>query len=210
MRKVAVDFEEKAIFNVANKNDFEDVLERGYGLELPDRNDVGVGLRDGTNYYKMTTKFSTDNVRAFVESWSRGELVGLEQQQAEMEHNDGGEEYSGPSSVVTLTNSNFKKEVTDSDRDIMVEFYAPWCGHCKNLKPEYDNASNQLKDVESVMLGAFDASEDSPPEGFDVQGFPTLYFVPGDKSSPVPYEGAREAKSIVKFIQEHASTPFTL
>ena len=103
-------------------SDFEDVLERGYGLELPDRNDVGVGLRDGTNYYKMTTKFSTDNVRAFVESWSRGELAGLEQQQAEMEY-DGGEEYSGPSSVVTLTNSNFKDEVTDSNKDIMVEFY---------------------------------------------------------------------------------------
>ena len=60
------------------------------------------------------------------------------------------------------------------------------------------------------MLGAFDASEDSPPDGFDIQGFPTLFFVPGDKSSPIPYEGAREAKSIVKFIQEHATTKFTL
>lgn len=103
------------------RRDFEDVLERGYGLELPGRNDVGVGLRDGSNFYKMETKFSTDNVRAFVESWSRGELAGLEQQQAEME--GGGEEYTGPTSVVTLTNDNFKQEVTDTNKDVMVEFY---------------------------------------------------------------------------------------
>ena len=90
-------------------------------MELPGRNDVGVGLRDGTNFYKMETKFSTDNVRAFVESWTQGELLGLEQQQAEPE--DGGEEYSGPSSVVTLTNDNFKQEVTDTNKDVMVEFY---------------------------------------------------------------------------------------
>lgn len=143
-----------------------------------------------------------------------------------------GEEYSGPSSVVALTPENFKQEVTDSNKDVMLEFYgklsnyltrslhyltriviliAPWCGHCKSLKPEFDSASNQLKDVSTVMLGAYDASEKSPPAGFDVQGFPTLVFLPGDRSiAPIPYEGAREAKSIVKFIQKHATTKFTL
>ena len=117
-------------------SDFEDELERGYGLELPGRNDVGVGLRDGTNFYKMTTKFSTDNVRAFVESWSKGELVGLEQQQPEEEQEqEGGEEYSGPSSVVTLTHKNFKQEVTDTDKDVLVEFYGKW----KELKEAYES-----------------------------------------------------------------------
>ena len=89
-------------------------------------------------------------------------------------------------------------------------FAAPWCGHCKNLKPEFDNASNQLKDIPSVMLGAFDASENPPPEGFDVQGFPTLFFLPGDRSAPLSYEGAREAKAIVSYIQKHATTKFEL
>jgi hypothetical protein len=121
-------------------SDFEDELERGYGLELSGRNDVGVGLRDGTNFYKMTTKFSTDNVRAFVESWSRGELAGLEQQQPELEQGQGqgGEEYSGPSSVVTLTNDNFQAEVTETNKDVMVEFYGEWGGaalqYCSELR----------------------------------------------------------------------------
>jgi protein disulfide isomerase family A protein 3 len=87
---------------------------------------------------------------------------------------------------------------------------APWCGHCKSLKPEFDNASNQLKEVTTVMLGAFDASEQPAPEGFDVQGFPTLFFLPGDRSAPVAYEGAREAKAMVSFIQKNAVTQFTL
>jgi hypothetical protein len=112
-----------SLFSLSLCSDFEDELERGYGLELPGRNDVGVGLRDGTNFYKMTTKFSTDNVRAFVESWSRGELAGLEQQQAELEQAGGGEEYTGPTSVVTLTNDNFQQEVTETNKDVLVEFY---------------------------------------------------------------------------------------
>ena len=60
------------------------------------------------------------------------------------------------------------------------------------------------------MLGAFDASEEGAPEGFDVQGFPTLFFLPGDRSTPLPYEGAREAKAMVAFVQKHATTQFTL
>lgn len=214
LRKVAVAFEDKVSFNVAHKGDFEDVLERSYGLTLPARGDVGVGLRDGSNYYKMSEKFSTESVRAFVQAWARGDLRGQEQQQAEeASHDDeeGGAAYSGPSNVVTLTPANFKTEVTDSDKDAMVEFYAPWCGHCKSLKPEYDSASHQLAGVSTVLLGAFDASEQSAPAGFEVQGFPSLFFLPGDRSvPPIPYEGAREAKAIVKFIQKHATHKFTL
>lgn len=62
--------------------------------------------------------------------------------------------YSKDSKVVHLTSDNFKKLVLDSDDLWMIEFYAPWCGHCKTLAPEYDKAAKALSGV--IKLGAVD------------------------------------------------------
>merc|ERR1719215_495081 len=84
--------------------------------------------------------------------------------------------YNNPGPVVELTASNFKKLVLD-DPDTMwlVEFYAPWCGHCKQLAPSYELAAKQLKGV--VKLGAVDMTEhQSVGQPYNVQGFPTIKF----------------------------------
>ena len=57
--------------------------------------------------------------------------------------------------MVHLTNDNFKVMVTDSAADVMVEFYAPWCGHCKALKPQYAKLATAFKDVSSVQFVSF-------------------------------------------------------
>ncbi|CAN0596258.1 unnamed protein product, partial [Ectocarpus sp. 12 AP-2014] len=46
--------------------------------------------------------------------------------------------------VVDLTENNFKEMVLDSDEMWLVEFFAPWCGHCKKLEPEWESAAGQL------------------------------------------------------------------
>ena len=53
--------------------------------------------------------------------------------------------YSSRDDVIELTPSNFNREVVDSDSIWIVEFYAPWCGHCKNLVPDYKKAATALK-----------------------------------------------------------------
>lgn len=53
--------------------------------------------------------------------------------------------YSSTSNVVELTPSNFDKLVVKSDHVWIVEFYAPWCGHCQSLTPEYEKAAKALK-----------------------------------------------------------------
>ena len=65
--------------------------------------------------------------------------------------------YKFPGPVVELTAANFKKEVLDSDSMWMVEFYAPWCGHCKQLAPSWELAAKQLSGV--VKVGAVDMTE---------------------------------------------------
>ena len=66
--------------------------------------------------------------------------------------------YDAKSPVVRLTKDNFSKLVLNSDELWFVEFYAPWCGHCKSLAPSWEKAAKNLKGV--VKVGAVDMTTD--------------------------------------------------
>ena len=59
--------------------------------------------------------------------------------------------YSSNSDVVDLTPSNFEKLVMRDDAVWIIEFYAPWCGHCQQLKPEYEKTATALNVFFSVL-----------------------------------------------------------
>ncbi|KRT78523.1 Thioredoxin [Oryctes borbonicus] len=103
--------------------------------------------------------------------------------------------------VVELTDGNFDKLVLNSDDMWLVEFFAPWCGHCKNLEPHWAEAATQLKG--KVKLGALDATEHTnKATEYGIQGFPTIkYFTPGSKDShsASDYDGGRTAGDIVNW-----------
>lgn len=104
--------------------------------------------------------------------------------------------YSPSSGVVDLTPSNFQREVINSDAVWVVEFYAPWCGHCKQLVPEYQKAAQALKGV--VKVGAVNADEHRDIGGqYGVRGFPTIKIFGLDKNKPEDFNGQRNAQGIV-------------
>jgi protein disulfide-isomerase A6 len=89
----------------------------------------------------------------------------------------------------------------------LVRFYAPWCGHCKNLQPAYEQAAQKLKGLAKVAAIDCDDDANKPFCGsMGVQGFPTLKIVkPGKKPGrPIveDYQGARTAKGIVDAVVE--------
>ena len=210
MRKVANDYKNELIFAIASKSDYSYELD-DYGLSLPSRNDVGVGIREGTSFFKMSDPFGIENLNKFIKAYKAGEITpkikeGPAGTEADIDEDDG-----TPSAVVTLNDANFDEVVTHSPNDVMIEFYAPWCGHCKALAPKYKQAASMLENVDTVTVAAFDATAFDIPSDYEVQGYPTLMFVKGnDKKNPINYDGDREAQAIVDFIQEHASTKFQL
>ncbi len=86
----------------------------------------------------------------------------------------------------------------DSDELWLIEFFAPWCGHCKSLAPAWEEAAGKLKGV--VRLGAVDMTTDQEVGApYNVQGFPTLKFFGFNKQKPLDYSGGRDAETIVNY-----------
>jgi protein disulfide-isomerase A1 len=113
------------------------------------------------------------------------------------------EKNDGP--VFVLVGKNFEQVVMDTNKDVMVEFYAPWCGHCKTLAPKYDKLGASFKSSPSIVIAKIDATENDTP--VDIRGFPTIMFWPAnDKANPVTYEGERTEGAMAKWIKANAHT----
>lgn len=108
----------------------------------------------------------------------------------------------GGSAVIELTDDDFEESVIDSNHFFFVAFLAPWCGHCKALLPEWDQASKELKG--RVKFGNVDATANQGlASTYGVRGYPTIKWFPaGEKSgasSAQDYQGERKAGAIVRF-----------
>lgn len=111
--------------------------------------------------------------------------------------------------VKVVKGESFNDIVMNNDKDVLVEFYAPWCGHCKKLAPTYDELGAKFSSVDSVVIAKMDATANEVDvEGLDVRGFPTLYFFPGKDKKPVKYESGRELDDFVEYLKENAATKF--
>ncbi|GAB9463838.1 Tkl protein kinase [Globisporangium polare] len=110
------------------------------------------------------------------------------------------------SDVVVLTPENFD-QVVDGSKDVLVEFYAPWCGHCKSLAPIYEVVATSFKKVESVVVAKVDADAHKElGSNYGVTGFPTLKFFPKGSIDPEDYKGGRTEDDLAAFLNQKAGT----
>jgi len=194
--KVAKEWQGKVNFAISAKDDFQHELNE-YGYDYTGDKPV-ILARDGQNQkFIMKDEFTVENLQAFVNDLDEGALDPYIKSEEIPEKND--------APVKVAVAKNFEDIVMNNGKDTLIEFYAPWCGHCKKLTPIFDEVAEKLKD-EAVSLVKMDATANDVAPRFDVRGFPTLYWLPKDKKdSPVRYEGGREADDFIQYIAKQAT-----
>merc|ERR1712113_375191 len=111
--------------------------------------------------------------------------------------------------VKVIVGNTVESMVFQPDKDVLLEVYAPWCGHCKKLEPEYLKVAKKvikekLEDV--LVIAKMDGTlNDSPVDSLSWSGFPTIFYVKAGEKEPVKYDGARDAKGIWKWIRKNHS-----
>lgn len=108
----------------------------------------------------------------------------------------------GPLTI--LVGTTYEKIVNDPTKDVLVKFYAPWCGHCKTLAPIWDELAEHVAANEDLIIAKFDATANEAA-GVSVRGYPTLKFYPKNNKEGIDYEGDRDLPSFKKWLAENSS-----
>jgi protein disulfide-isomerase A1 len=147
--------------------------------------------------YSLDGEITESSILKFVEDWEAGKLkpnLKSEEIPATQEGD-----------VVVLVGKSFNDIVLDPTKDVLVEFYAPWCGHCKKLAPIYDELAKKLKHNTNLVIAKMDSTANEV-DTVSVQGFPTIKFWPANnKSSPLDFNGDRTVEGFTKFLKEHST-----
>lgn len=184
-------------FAISNGDEFKQELGE-FGVDYTPGEKVVIGRGVNGEKYKFEGEYNVANLEQFARDFVAGKLEQHLKSEPIPEPND--------EAVVTVVAKNFNEVVNDESKDVLIEFYAPWCGHCKTLAPVYEEVAQKLKKENSVVLAKMDATANDVPSGYDVKGFPTLYYAPkGDKQNPLKYESGRDVDSFVKFLAEKST-----
>jgi len=195
-RTAASNFKGKTLFIYINAEDDDNkrILEF-FGLkeeEVPAMRYITLG-EDMTKYKPKTDDLTTDAVKSFVQDVLDGKI------KPHLMTEEIPEDWDAKP-VKVLVGKNFNEVAKDKSKHVFVEFYAPWCGHCKQLAPIWDELAEKLKDNKDVVIAKMDATANEV-EDVKVASFPTLKFFPKGSDEIVDYSGERTLDAFVKFIE---------
>uniref|UniRef100_A0A915NLJ0 Thioredoxin domain-containing protein n=1 Tax=Meloidogyne floridensis TaxID=298350 RepID=A0A915NLJ0_9BILA len=195
----------KFYFAVADEEEFAKELEAvGLGTSGLEQNVIIFGI-DGKKYPMDSDKYDEDleeNLVTFLKDFVKGKV------QPHLKSQPIPKADKGP--VFTLVGNNFEAIVNDESKDVLIEAYAPWCGHCKAFEQPYKQFATKLtKQEPNLIFTKIDATENDLPEKYKVEGFPTIFFAPaGKKDDPIKYTGNRDSNDLLKFLKDNAVRSF--
>merc|ERR1719284_1444495 len=195
-REIAKDHKGEMLFVTINtdEEDHKRIMEF-FGMEeseLPSMRIIKLE-EDMSKFKPASTELSDSNIRAFVKSYLAGELKPHLMSEEIPEDWD-------KEPVKVLVAKNFEEVAKDTAKDVLVEFYAPWCGHCKQLTPVWEKLGEKYKDHESIIIGKMDATANEL-EDIKVQGFPTIKLIQKETNKIIDYNGERTLDGFVKFLE---------
>ncbi|KAG0556187.1 hypothetical protein KC19_11G033200 [Ceratodon purpureus] len=162
---------------------------------------LGFISEEGSGKYLYEGDFGVDSIKQFSEKFLAGELTPFRKSQKAPEENDG--------PVKIVVSSTFDEIVLDESKDVIIEVYAPWCGHCQSLEPEYNKLGEALKNISSIVIAKMDGTKNEH-ERLKIEGYPTILFFPaGDKSAePASLDTERTAAGFIRYLSTNAKIPF--
>nr|AXL95393.1 protein disulfide isomerase [Conus ermineus] len=102
--------------------------------------------------------------------------------------------------VKVLVSKNFKEVAMDKSKAVFVEFYAPWCGHCKKLAPIWDQLGEKFKDSKDIIIAKMDSTANEMEE-VKIKSYPTLKYFPKGSDEIIEYDGERTLEELTKFVE---------
>ncbi|KAI1477656.1 protein disulfide isomerase [Daldinia eschscholtzii] len=147
--------------------------------------------------FDQEKEITYETISSFVDDFSAGKI------EPSLKSEPIPEKQEGP--VTVVVGKTYEDIVLDDSKDVLIEFYAPWCGHCKALAPKYEDlaslySKSEFKD--KVVIAKVDATANDVPD--EIQGFPTIKLYPaGAKDKPVTYSGSRTVEDLIEFVKEN-------
>eukprot|EP00092_Neocalanus_flemingeri_P011953 GFUD01012886.1.p1 GENE.GFUD01012886.1~~GFUD01012886.1.p1 ORF type:complete len:498 (+),score=114.69 GFUD01012886.1:105-1598(+) len=194
--KVAKDMRGEILF-VTVDTDVKDNMKvvEFFGIEeteIPTFRLTATSPNDMLKYKPENTDISEINLRTFIDLFKAGEL------KPHLKSQDLPEDWDAQH-VKVLVGSNFAEVALDTTKDVLVKFYAPWCGHCKTLAPIWDELGEAFKDNDKIVIAKMDMTVNEL-ENVEVSGFPTIKMFMAGTNKEVDYDGGRTLKDLVKFL----------
>ncbi|KAM8921511.1 protein disulfide-isomerase A3-like [Pelodytes ibericus] len=191
---------EKLNFAIASQQEFSfELLE--YGIQNGSGELPAVVIRTTKGHkYVMREDFTRDGqaLERFLLQYFSGRLKRYFRSQPIPEKNE--------SAVQIIVADTFNAIVNNREKDVMINFYAPWCGLCQSLEPKYKDVADQLLHDPHMIIAKMDATANDVPPPYEITGFPTIYFVPMEsKHAPTLYEGDWRSKDILSFLQKKST-----
>ncbi|KAF4699801.1 hypothetical protein FOZ62_008013 [Perkinsus olseni] len=147
--------------------------------------------------YSAGRKLDKDFYRTFVREFDDGSLRPYKRSEPIPE-------YWGNEGVMQVVAENFDDVVMNDAQDVLVNYFAPWCGHCRQLSGIYSALGEKVKHLKSTLrIVKVDATQNELP--LRVDAFPTIMLYPaGRKQSPVYFHGRRTVDHFIQFLKDNA------
>ncbi|KAL6265175.1 hypothetical protein P5V15_005260 [Pogonomyrmex californicus] len=153
--------------------------------------------QDMAKYKPDNLEITAENVMGFVTDFIEGKLKQHLLTQELPEDWD-------KNPVKVLVGTNFHEIVFNKEKDVLVEFYAPWCGHCQQLAPIYEQLGEKYKDDDKLIIAKMDATANELAD-IKVSSFPKIVLYKKETNEGVEYNGERTLEGLSKFIDSNGA-----